>query len=128
MFMPREFLALKLIQNWNLWSNNWGKWYWKTMLGLNFYNKFLKRQTNMEMKSSSLVKGTTPRSAKYGKNARWQFSGNIRMNLIKIKLRWSALEYFGRISFLFTHDLFKHLHVIKKKVIIKFCLGDSWQL
>ena len=37
------------------------------------------------------------------------------MNLIKIKLRLSAPENFGRISFLFTHDLFKHLHVLKKK-------------
>ena len=106
------------MQNWNLWSNNWGKWYWKTMLELNFtrfITNFSKVKQIMEMKSSSLVKGTTPRPAKYGKNARWQFSGNIKMNLIKIKLRWSAPENFGRISFLFTHDLFKHLHVLKKK-------------
>lgn len=118
MFMPREFLALKLMQNWNLWSNNWGKWYWKTMLELNFtrfITNFSKVKQIMEMKSSSLVNGTTPRPAKYGKNARWQFSRNIKMNLIKIKLRWSAPENFGRISFLFTHDLFKHLHVLKKK-------------
>ena len=111
----------------HLWSNIWGNW-WKTVLELNFIlilTNFSKVKKLMEMRSSSEVKGTPPRaSAQYRKNARWHFSGNMKINLFRrhIKLGvWSALKIFARISFLFTHDLVKPLQVLEKIIREKFC-------